>query len=179
MIVSAVFAAETNQKNQSVANQPAANAAKEVLPKRPVEEIHQVRNETFRLIVATLGGGCVAAFLSNWLTVRRERGRDRDQRMREFRGYLAEVESRIERFSDDLKDPDAVKKMWDGYVNLVHMFHRERAKVMTDFQPAPEFDGLCETFGRLQHKHVTEAGKPRDVLAESLKSLTAFTRLRA
>ena len=123
-----------------------------------------------------LTGGAAGACITWFATDRRERNRDREQRKREFRGYLGEFRSRIERESHE---NDAQNKLWNSYKQLVHVFHRERAKVSADFKPTYEFKRLCKNFGELRHSDYSNDPKkrvPRDVLAEALDELIEFTK---
>jgi hypothetical protein len=131
--------------------------------------------DALKLVVAVLGGGIVAAIIAHCLAIRREETRDREQRKREFRGYLAELRSRVERIPHT---PDKVPELFDSYTSLIHQFHRERAKVTGDFLPVADFIKLSERLGRLRYEAITQDPQkrnPRDVIAEAIDSLIEFT----
>ncbi len=130
--------------------------------------------EPIAIIVSLLGGGAMGALITWFATDRRERRRDLDQRKREFRGYLAELRSRVERIQHT---PDKVPELFSSYTSLIHTFHRERAKVHGDFLPAADFDRLSRKLGGLRYEDIAkQPGKnPRDVIAEAIDELIRFT----
>jgi hypothetical protein len=131
--------------------------------------------EILKLLLSALGGGVIAAFVTHWLAFNRENKRDREQRKREFRGYLAELRSRMERLPD--RD-DKVGEMFEEFLKLLHTFHRERAKVACDFEPVEEFRKLCDKLGRLRyHEILVNPGRkePRAVIADAIDELIEFT----
>jgi hypothetical protein len=131
--------------------------------------------EVIKIISAALFGGLVAAVLAHWLTIRCDEMRDREQRKREFRGYLAELRSRVERIPHT---PEKVPELFSSYSSLIHAFHRERAKVTGDFLPVTEFIRLSEHLGRLRYEAIAQDPKkrnPRDVIAEAIDALIKFT----
>src|ERR1035441_7563767 len=133
------------------------------------------------LVIGVVVGGLLAHILSvqrENVAREAERTRDRDHRKREFRGYLAELRSRVERISDDSKDPRAIPELFSSYTSLIHQFHRERAKVTGDFLPVEEFKRLAEALGRLRWEAITQdpqKRRPRDVVAEAIDVLIRFT----
>jgi hypothetical protein len=141
-------------------------------------KICAMNQETFdalKLIIAVFGGGVVAAVIAHCLAIRRDERRDREQRKREFRGYLAELRSRVERIPHT---PDKVPELFGNYTSLIHAFHRERAKVTGDFLPVTDFIRLSEHLGRLRYEAITQdpnKRNPRDVIAEAIDALIKFT----
>jgi len=140
-------------------------------------------------VISVLSGGAVAVF-AGWVVHRfatkREAARDRMQRIWEFSGFLAELQSRIERVREPSQktEPDRLQyesdlqNLWAVYENEVHPFHRERAKVDLDFQNSTDFRLLAEGLGRLRWNEVANdesKRNPRDVIAEAIKALVEFT----
>jgi hypothetical protein len=131
--------------------------------------------EILKLTLSAFGGGVIAAFVTHWLAFYRETKRDREQRKREFRGYLAELRSRMERLPD--RDDNA-GEMFEEFLKLIHAFHREKAKVACDFRPTGEFRSLCDKLGRLRyHEILVNPGRrePRAVIADAIDELIEFT----
>ena len=125
-------------------------------------------------VLSALTGGVTGALITAIFTGRRERRRDMEQRKREFRGYLAELRSRVERIPDT---PDKVPELFSSFTSLIHQFHRERAKVHGDFTPIDEFQRLCDGLGRLRYEDISDRPEkiPRDVIAEAIDALRTFT----
>jgi hypothetical protein len=143
-------------------------------------------NQTISSIISVLSGGTVA-ILAGWIAHRfatkREAARDRMQRVWEFSGFLAELQSQITRVKepselDHLQYHSDLQALWAVYANEIHSFHRERARVDLDFQNSTDFRLLAEKLGRLRWEDVTNDNSkrnPRDVIAEAIKALVEFT----
>ncbi len=117
-----------------------------------------------------------ASVLAYCFTVIRERDRDSEQRRREFIGYLAELDSRIVRMSGNLEQTD-LDMLWNGYVNLIHRFHYESAKVADDFGSREKFVTLCKAFGDICYKSAMEdpdGATPRNILRDKLNAIRLF-----
>jgi len=130
--------------------------------------------QTVTVIASVLSGGVMGAIIGAVASGYRERKRDREHRKREFRGYLAELRSRVERIPHT---PDKVPELFSSYTSLIHAFHRERAKVYGDFLPLAECERLTRRLGGLRYEEITGTPNkyPRDIIAEAIDELIRFT----
>ncbi|HAF15676.1 MAG TPA: hypothetical protein DCK99_18670 [Blastocatellia bacterium] len=116
-----------------------------------------------------VSGGLVGSFIGSYLAHRFTLHRDRDGRLRNFRGFLEEWRAIVEQTNTD--------DIPTQYFEHVRSFRREAERVRGDFRDRSEFSRLVIAIGHMTPEAIRAPGKPsRDILAESIDSFLQFVR---
>jgi hypothetical protein len=116
-----------------------------------------------------VSGGLVGSFIGSYLAHRFTFHRDRDNRLRNFRGFLEEWRAIVEQTNTD----DIPRH----YFEHVRSFRREAERVRGDFGDQSEFSRLVVALGHMTPEAIRAPGKPsRDILAERIDAFLLFVR---
>lgn len=115
------------------------------------------------------GGGLIGSFVGSYLAHRFTLRRDRQNRLRSFRGFLEEWRAIVEQ-----TDTADVPK---HYFEHVRSFRRQAEHIRGDFRDQPGFSELVISLGHMSPDAIRRSDKTsRDILAESIDAFLAFVR---
>jgi len=115
------------------------------------------------------GGGLVGSFAGSFLAHRFTLCRDRENRQRNFRGFLEEWRAIVEQTNTD--------DIPGHYFEHVRLFRREAERVRGDFKDQSTFSDLVRALGHMAPQTIRNSQRPsRDILAESIDAFLAFVR---
>jgi len=120
-------------------------------------------------ILALFGGGGVGGFLGAWLGHFFTERRDRENRKRNFRGFLAEWRAIAEQ--TDTRD------IPHQYFEHVRLFRREAERVRGDFSDTEGFSRHVIALGHMTPKAIQGDGskQSRALLADTIQAFLDFT----
>lgn len=121
-------------------------------------------------ILALFGGGGVGGFLGAYLGHYFTEGRDRKNRRRNFRGFLAEWRAIVEQTTA----PGAIPS---HYFEHVRSFRREAERVRGDFPDDEAFSERVIALGHMTPDAIRGDGskQSRDILADEIDRFLKFT----
>lgn len=115
------------------------------------------------------GGGLIGSFVGSYLAHRFTLVRDRQTRLRSFRGFLEEWRAIVEQ--------TATEEVPGHYFDHVRSFRREAERVRGDFRDQSRFSELVRGLGHMSPDAIRRSDKPsRDILAGAIDAFLAFAR---